>query len=97
MEKSNNIKNKDKTPIAKLLCSFYSNALSTSFSDREIIIEYLQTPSQEDGKVDAIRIILVPETFKRFINSFQKVLKKYEEMNGEIKIKKDWRTKEKIK
>lgn len=65
----------------------YSNLAFIAHSDSEFIVDFINMmPGTKQGKVKS-RIILTPQHAKRLVLALQDNLRKYEQQNGEIKVK----------
>ena len=67
--------------------SFYTNGVGTAFNENEIIIEFVQLPTRDDGKIDTVRIFMQPHRFKRNIEIFTRTVNDYEKQYGKIQLK----------
>ena len=66
----------------------YSNLAVINHSSSEFILDYIRVmPGVPKADVQS-RIILTPEHAKRFLKALQDNIEKYEQMHGEIDIKK---------
>jgi len=66
----------------------YSNLAVINHSSSEFILDYIRVmPGVPKAEVQS-RIILTPEHAKRFLKALQDNIDKYEQMHGEIDIKK---------
>lgn len=66
----------------------YSNLAVINHSSSEFIIDYIRVmPGVPKADVKS-RVILTPEHAKRFLKALQDNIEKYEQMHGEIDVKK---------
>lgn len=83
MEKDGDKINKKKGKLV-LHYSLYSNGFSIKISENEIVIDFLQEPADDLGNIRACRIIAIPKNFKKFLGTFNGVIKQYEKDYGEL-------------
>lgn len=73
-KKENKITQEDKM---KIIFSCHADIIRTQYSDKDILIEFGESPPDDDGYVQSCRVYSEPEGIKDIIESLNDVLKKY--------------------